>query len=201
MSVEPPFQQIFIYDDYLADSLKPVKIPLRHAESLPNIKLTTPTKHSPECFRAPAAETRDQHVLRAIGIAYAYANRIVALMDEAMLALGQSAVEGEIRLGVPDDFAANSLTPYLADKAYWDQNYGEQADWLRPDGSDAITGFMTQITLTGGFANKTLFDQAGVALPAAGSSWDQWVEAAQQAAKSSERAARAMLRRLSEDTP
>ncbi len=76
------------------------------------------------------------------------------------------------------------LTPYLADKAYWDQNYGEQADWLRPDGSDAITGFMTQITLTGGFANKTLFDQAGVALPAAGSSWDQWVEAAQQVATS-----------------
>ena len=37
-----------------------------------------------------------------------YANRIVALMDEAMLALGQSAVEGEVRLGVPDDFAANT---------------------------------------------------------------------------------------------
>ena len=36
---------------------------------------------------------------------------------------------------------------------------------MRPDGSDAITGFMTQITLTGGFANKTLFDQAGVAHP------------------------------------
>jgi hypothetical protein len=36
-------------------------------------------------------------------------------------------------------------------------------DWMRPDGSDAITGFMTQLTLTGGFANKTLFDQAGVA--------------------------------------
>jgi DNA-binding transcriptional LysR family regulator len=46
-----------------------------------------------------------------------YANRIVALMDEAMLALGQSAVEGEVRLGVPDDFAANSLTSYLADFA------------------------------------------------------------------------------------
>ena len=76
------------------------------------------------------------------------------------------------------------LTPYLADKAYWDANYGEQADWMRPDGSQAITGFMTQITLTGAFANKTLFDQAGVALPAAGSTWDQWVEAAAQVAQS-----------------
>lgn len=46
-----------------------------------------------------------------------YAQRIVALMDEAQLALGRSAEEGEIRLGVPDDFAANSLTPYLADFA------------------------------------------------------------------------------------
>ena len=39
---------------------------------------------------------------------------------------------------------------------------------MRPDGSDAITGFMTQLTLTGGFANKTLFEQAGVALPGDG---------------------------------
>lgn len=46
-----------------------------------------------------------------------YASRIVALMDEAVSALGQSAVEGEVRLGVPDDFAASSLTPYLADFA------------------------------------------------------------------------------------
>ena len=34
-------------------------------------------------------------------------------------------------------------------------------DWMRPDGSNAIPGFMTQLTLTGGFANKTLFEQAG----------------------------------------
>ena len=39
---------------------------------------------------------------------------------------------------------------------------------MRPDGSNQISGFMTQITLTGGFANKTLFDQAGVAIPAEG---------------------------------
>jgi alpha-1,4-digalacturonate transport system substrate-binding protein len=37
---------------------------------------------------------------------------------------------------------------------------------------------MTQLTLTGGFANKTLFEQAGVEMPGEGATWDQWVEAA-----------------------
>jgi alpha-1,4-digalacturonate transport system substrate-binding protein len=53
---------------------------------------------------------------------------------------------------------------------------------MRPDGSEAITGFMTQITLTGGYANKTLFDQAGVALPAANATWDDWIAAAKDVA-------------------
>ena len=70
------------------------------------------------------------------------------------------------------------LTPHIADPAYWQANFGDQFDWMRPDGSKAITGFMTQLTLTGGFANKTLFEQAGVPLPGADATWDQWVEAA-----------------------
>lgn len=74
------------------------------------------------------------------------------------------------------------LTPYLSDADYWRQNFGDQADWMRPDGSQAITGFMTQITLTGGFANKTLFDQAGVALPGPKATWDDWVAAAKEVA-------------------
>lgn len=76
------------------------------------------------------------------------------------------------------------LTPYLSDKEYWVKNYGEQADWMRPEGSDAITGFMTQITLTGGFANKTLFEQAGVAMPGEGATWDDWVNASAEVAQS-----------------
>ncbi len=76
------------------------------------------------------------------------------------------------------------LTPYIKDPQYWRDNYGAQADWMRPDGSDAITGFMTQITLTGGYANKTLFDQAGVEIPGSKATWDQWVAAAQKVAKS-----------------
>jgi len=74
------------------------------------------------------------------------------------------------------------LTPYIENPDYWHENFGDQADWMRPDGSNAITGFMTQITLTGGFANKTLFDQAGVAVPDDKATWDDWVAAAKEVA-------------------
>jgi len=49
---------------------------------------------------------------------------------------------------------------------------------MREDGSQAITGFMTQLTLTGGFANATLFEQSDVALPGPTETWDDWVAAA-----------------------
>ncbi|WP_180900796.1 ABC transporter substrate-binding protein [Martelella soudanensis] len=81
------------------------------------------------------------------------------------------------------------LRPYLSDPAYWEENFGAQADWMRPDGSDAITGFMTQLTLTGGFANKTLFEQAGVDLPGDKATWDDWVNAAAEVAKNQQTAA------------
>lgn len=70
------------------------------------------------------------------------------------------------------------LTPYIKDPEYWKANFGDQFDWMRPDGSQAIPGFMTQMTLTGGFANKTLFEQAGVPLPGEDATWDEWVAAA-----------------------
>lgn len=76
------------------------------------------------------------------------------------------------------------LTPYLKDVDFWKKNYGDQMDWMRPDGSNIIPGFMTQITLTGGFVNKTLFDQAGVALPGEKATWDEWVAASEKVAKS-----------------
>ena len=76
------------------------------------------------------------------------------------------------------------LRPLVADPAYWDENFGAQADWMRPDGSDQISGFMTQVTLAGGFANKTLFDQAGVAIPGKDATWDDWAKAAKQVAES-----------------
>jgi alpha-1,4-digalacturonate transport system substrate-binding protein len=74
------------------------------------------------------------------------------------------------------------LTPYLKDADYWRDNFADTLDWMRPDGSQAITGFMTQLTLTGGFANKTLFEQAGVEMPGKGATWDDWVDASAKVA-------------------
>ena len=75
------------------------------------------------------------------------------------------------------------LTPYLQDPDAWRTNFADTLDWMRPDGSQAIPGFMTQLTLTGGFANATLFEQAGVALPGDSATWDDWVEASAQVAE------------------
>lgn len=46
-----------------------------------------------------------------------YARRILQLSGEAVALIRDSAVQGEIRLGVPEDFAAQTLTPVLADFA------------------------------------------------------------------------------------
>ncbi|MER8771178.1 ABC transporter substrate-binding protein [Mesorhizobium sp. M0960] len=76
------------------------------------------------------------------------------------------------------------LRPLVADPKYWEDNFADTLDWMRPDGSNAIPGFMTQLTLTGGFANKTLFEQAGVPLPGDKATWDDWINAAAEVAKS-----------------
>jgi alpha-1,4-digalacturonate transport system substrate-binding protein len=41
---------------------------------------------------------------------------------------------------------------------------------------------MTQLTVTGAFVNKTLFEQAKVPMPAAGATWDDWAEATRKVA-------------------
>lgn len=75
------------------------------------------------------------------------------------------------------------MRPHLKDAAYWEQNFGNTLDWMRPDGSDAIPGFMTQLTVTGPLVNLTLFEQAGVALPGAKATWDEWAAAARKVAE------------------
>ena len=74
------------------------------------------------------------------------------------------------------------LRPHLKDAAYWETNFADYLDWMRPDGSDAIPGFMTQLTVTGPYINKTLFDQAGVEVLPESATWDEWVEAAKKVA-------------------
>jgi len=73
------------------------------------------------------------------------------------------------------------LTPYLSDADYWRTNFGPFLKWLAPD-SDAISGFMTQLTVTGPYVNKTLFEQAGVDMPGEGATWDDWAAASKEVA-------------------
>lgn len=120
---------------------------------------------------------------------------INVILDEVAYKVVQEQLQIQLEAGEGPDIARVTniktlaphwldLTPYLSDADYWRTNFGAHADWMRVDGSDAITGFMTQLTLTGGFANKTLFEQAGVALPGAGATWDDWVNASAEVAKS-----------------
>lgn len=78
---------------------------------------------------------------------------------------------------------ALDLRPHLKDAAYWEKNFGPFLPWMRPEGdSSAITGFMTQLTVTGPLVNKTLFEQAGIAMPGAKASWDDWAKAVKEVA-------------------
>lgn len=82
------------------------------------------------------------------------------------------------------------LRPYLSNPGYWEKNFGPFLEWMRAEGdTSSIPGFMTQLTVTAPFVNKTLFDQAGVDFPGRVDSWpgpkatwDQWAEAAQTVA-------------------
>ncbi len=76
------------------------------------------------------------------------------------------------------------LTPYLKDAAYWQKAYGPVLDWMRSGPSDhGIYGLMTQLTISSPIVDKTLFDQAGVPIPAKGATWDDWAAAVAKVAK------------------
>ena len=75
------------------------------------------------------------------------------------------------------------LRPYLKNAAYWEANYGPFLQWMRvPGDTSSIPGFMTQLTVTGPFVNKTLFEQAGVAMPGPKATWEDWANAAKEVA-------------------
>jgi len=79
------------------------------------------------------------------------------------------------------------ITPYVKDPKYWEANFGQTLKWLRPTPTDkGIYGMMTQLTVTGPFVNKTLFEQAKVPLPGANASWDDWAAATRKVAKATE---------------
>jgi alpha-1,4-digalacturonate transport system substrate-binding protein len=75
------------------------------------------------------------------------------------------------------------LRPHVDDPSYWDDNFGPFLDWMRPTGSDAIPGFMTQLTVTGPYVNATLFEQAGVDMPTGDTTWQEWAEVTREVAE------------------
>jgi len=75
------------------------------------------------------------------------------------------------------------LSPNLGDPGYWETNFGPFLDWMRPAGSSAIPGFMTQLTVTGPYINATLFEQAGIEIPNGDVSWQEWADVTRQVAE------------------
>ncbi|MBE2221498.1 MAG: extracellular solute-binding protein [Anaerolineae bacterium] len=75
------------------------------------------------------------------------------------------------------------MRPYLTDPGYWEENMQTTINATNPDGLDEINGIYSDVTVTGPFINRTLFEQAGVAVPSDTSdevTWEEWAEAARQ---------------------
>ena len=78
------------------------------------------------------------------------------------------------------------LTPQLsaARLKAWNTNFASTLPWFRANAADkGIYGLMSQLTVTGAYVNRTLFEQANVALPGDKATWDQWMAAADKVAK------------------
>ena len=79
------------------------------------------------------------------------------------------------------------ISAHVKDKSYWEANFGATLPWLRPTpGDTGFYGFMSQLTMTGPYVNKTLFEQAKVALPGPKATWDEWVDATRKVAKANQ---------------
>ena len=71
------------------------------------------------------------------------------------------------------------VRPLVSDPEAIEARYGQSLAWSRVGGNnaDGIYHIVDQLTATGGFANATLFEQAGVEIPPPGASWADWAEA------------------------
>ncbi len=71
-----------------------------------------------------------------------------------------------------------------AQQKAWNGNFASTLPWFRSGPADkGIYGLMSQLTVTGAYVNKTLFEQANVPLPGDKATWDQWMAAASKVAK------------------
>ena len=73
------------------------------------------------------------------------------------------------------------LTPHI-DTGYWDDSFGGTLGWYRVGDRQGYYGLHSQLTITGAFANATLFEQAGVAMPGPTATWDEWAAASRAVA-------------------
>lgn len=79
------------------------------------------------------------------------------------------------------------IAPYVKDRKYWEANFGSTLPWMRYKAGDkGIYGFMSQLTVTGPYVNKTLFEQANVPLPGPKATWEEWAEATRKVAKATQ---------------
>lgn len=127
----------------------------------------------------------------------AYASGILQTLPIQLEAGEGSDMARVTQLGILSQYMLD-LRPYLSDPAYWEANFGPFLKWMQttPDG-DAIPGFMTQLTVTGPFINRTLFEQAGVPVPSDSSdqvTWEEWAEATRQVAAATDTFAMVMDR-------
>ncbi len=70
------------------------------------------------------------------------------------------------------------LTPYV-DADDWEEAYGAVLPWYRAGATDGIFGYHSEMTVTGPYVNLTMFEEAGVDLPAPGATWEEWADATQ----------------------
>lgn len=84
------------------------------------------------------------------------------------------------------------MRPYLADADTFESYFPPltlASLRLPGDESEGIYGIPTQFTITGPYINRTLFEQAGVAVPSDESddvSWDEWIAAASAVAEATD---------------
>lgn len=71
------------------------------------------------------------------------------------------------------------IRPYLSDPGYWENGFYRTALTRMRQNNDpnGIFGFPNQITMTIGYVNVTLFEQAGVPIPGHTATWDDWASA------------------------
>lgn len=80
------------------------------------------------------------------------------------------------------------LTPLVTDSEYYTDSFPEAVlDSLRANTDDnGLYGIPLQFSVTVPFINRTLFEDAGIDVPAADATWDEWIAAATAVAEATE---------------